>query len=98
MIYNRPRVGKKKRLRWYFNSKIPISRATTYSGVFTCNRVTYTSIILASGFNASMRYGNTTVYASAAGGWISENYRTIIFTEEPTGGLLAFLEVNATPQ
>lgn len=45
-----------------------------------------------------MRYGNTTVYASAAGGWISENYRTIIFTEEPTGGLLAFLEVNATPQ
>ena len=98
MIFNRPRVAKKKRLTWYFNSKITISRSVTYSGVFTCNRVTYTSITLTAGFNASMRYGkNTTAYAFGAGGWISESYRTITFEEEPTGALLAFLEANATP-
>lgn len=98
MIYNRPRRQEKKRLKWYFNSKIQISRAATYSGVFTCNNVTYTAIILAAGFNAAMKYGNTTVYTLAAGGWISERYRTIVFTEEPTGSMLAFLEANATPQ
>lgn len=31
-------------------------------------------------------------------GWKAEKYRTITFEEEPTGGLLAFLEANATPQ
>ncbi len=99
MIFNRPRAAQKKRLTWYFNSKITISRNVVYSGVFTCGRVTYTSIKLTSGMRSSMQYGNnTTVYATMSGGWISESYRTIVFPEEPTGSMLAFLEANATPQ
>lgn len=38
------------------------------------------------------------ILASDAGVWASESYRTITFTEEPTGGLLTWLQANATPQ
>lgn len=99
MIFNRPRRREKKRLKWYFNSEIRVSRDVTYSGAFTCGRVTYTSIRLSTGMGVMMTYGNKLgVYATLRGGWISESYRTIVFAEEPTGGLLAFLEANATPQ
>ena len=100
MIFNRPRRREKKRLKWYFNSKITASRDASYSGVFKCERATYTSISIGTGMGVMMLYVNTQrlgVYSSMSGGWNSESYRTIVFNEEPTGGLLAFLEANATP-
>lgn len=98
MIFNRPRAAKKKRLTWYFNDKITIIRNMTYTATFTCDRVKYTTIHLTSGFNSTMRYDNNTTAYIVMVGWMSEDYRTITFKEEPTGDLLAFLEANATPQ
>lgn len=41
--------------------------------------------------------GSTDVYYSTKG-WLNNGYRTITFTEPPTGDLLTWLQENATPQ
>lgn len=36
-------------------------------------------------------------YLASYGGWTNEAYRTVTFDEEPTGQLLVFLQMVATP-
>ena len=99
MIFNRPRAAKKKRLTWYFNETISLSKATNYYANFTCDRDSLIGIMIPS--TLSMGYvrnsaSNFAVYTMRR--WKAQKYRTITFVEEPTGDLLAFLEANATPQ
>ncbi len=99
MIFNRPRAAKKKRLTWYFNETISLSKATNYYANFTCDGDSLIGIMIPS--TLSMGYMRSSVSNFAVyqrGRWKAEKYRTITFEEEPTGDLLAFLEANATPQ
>lgn len=98
MIFNRPRAAKKKRLTWYFNETISLSKATYYAN-FTCDGDSLTGIMIPD--TSSMGYMRSSISNFAVfqrRRWKKEAYRTITFEEEPTGDLLAFLEANATPQ
>ena len=102
MIYNRPRAKKQPDgLTWYFNETLNISRNTSYSVKFTCNAISakLTGIQLLS-LAKAMTYkksdGAYPVYRTNE--WINQEYRTITFAEKPTGGLLTWLQANATPQ
>lgn len=98
MIYNRPRRQKKKRLTWYFNETIRLSKAA-YHANFTCDGDSLVGIKIPD--DASMGYVRSGSLSSFAvyrhRRWNAERYRTITFEEEPVGDLLAFLESNATP-
>lgn len=110
MIYNRPRRREKKRLTWYFNSKIyNVNLLSGFSVFFTSAEMRCKAIVFrASGRRYIMSYTAATGdgYDVASGlrsngtifEWNDQKYRTITFEEEPTGDLLAFLEANATPQ
>lgn len=98
MIFNRPRQREKKRLTWYFNSKLTAASKQFHTNFRLANSsqlyngITVQSLAMI--YTSSM--GKVQVYM--LGKWSSEIYRTITFEEEPAGDLLAFLEANATPQ
>jgi len=102
MIFNRPRIVKKKST-WVFQedmSSKTVSRKN-FDARFTCDNSMYTGIDYQSILTRTyVRYvsdsGDVTVYST--NGWKQESYRTITFEEEPTGDLLTWLQANATPQ
>ena len=109
MIYNMRRRKKKPRqLTWYFYSRISYGKPQTFSANFESAGRAWTGIKV----SADERFGVTqmwyllnsgnpylsqvSVYTQSKG-FENEEHRTIIFDEEPTGELLAFLQANATP-
>lgn len=107
MIWNMRRRKKKVSLKWYFNSQPSIHGEYTYTANFTSNERTFTALITGtSGWSTQGLayiwhiYGSDKkelVYSINTKAWKAEAYRTVEFAEEPTGELLAFLQVNATP-
>lgn len=106
MIYNMRRRKKKVSLKWYFDSEPSNLGSRTYTANFTSNGKTYIALIADavswSGGLAYVYYAyggdrNDIVYATKVKTWKAEVYRTVAFTEPPTGELLAFLQANATP-
>lgn len=108
MIYNYP-VRKKKAESgetWYFNDVIYIQN--TYNCKFKSNDITFNSIGYdESGFANSLLYGKTTVatgvgvfqdLGSKIDNWENLAYRTVTFSESPTGDLLTWLQANAVKQ
>ena len=96
------------KLTWYFNDTVKPTR--TFDVNFTSGDGPWTRITYNSAFgrydlvymyvaNGSVT-GSMTVYDGIdQNGWSGkEEYRTIIFDEEPTGDLLTWLQANATPQ
>lgn len=107
MIYNYP-VKKKKTESgetWYFNDVIYIQN--TYTCKFKSNNTAFDSIGFKGGFTNSLLYGATTV-ATGVGifedlgliinEWTNSAYRTVTFSEPPTGDLLTWLQKNAVKQ
>lgn len=106
MIYNYP-VKKKKAESgetWYFNDAIYIRN--TYTCKFKSNNTTFDSIGFKDGFTNSLLYG-ATIVATGVGvfnlglkidEWKDSAYRTVIFSEPPTGDLLTWLQANAVKQ
>ena len=98
MIYNRPRRREKKRLTWYFNSRLGGA-----SKEFSVNFRSATSNRL---YHRIQAQPLAMIYTYSGGGkdqvymmgkWRDETDRTITFEEEPTGTLLTWLQANATP-
>lgn len=96
------------KLTWYFNDTVTMTRVfdvnfTSGDGPWT--RISYNSVfgrydmVYMHVANGSVM-GSMTVYNGIdQNGWSGkEEYRTIIFDEEPTGDLLTWLQANATPQ
>lgn len=96
------------KLTWYFNDTVTMTRVfdvnfTSGDGPWT--RISYNSVfgrydmVYMHVANGSVM-GSMTVYDGIdQNGWSGkEEYRTIIFDEEPTGDLLTWLQANATPQ
>ena len=108
MIYNRPRAKKKVSLTWYFNHVIEWDESDNFNATVhtRSGRSTFDSISIYIGttykeldyrIRKSSQWRSTKVWDSD-NGWEDSGYRTVTFDEEPTGGLLAFLQANATPQ
>lgn len=69
-----------------------------YSVDFLCDGVTYNSISRRTVRGAiKMYYGSTEVMFDV-GTWESQIYRTITFSEPPTGDLLTWLQANGVKQ
>lgn len=96
------------KLTWYFNDTVTMTRVFDVnftSGDWPWTRISYNSVfgrydmVYMHVANGSVM-GSMTVYAGIdQNGWSGkEEYRTIIFDEEPTGDLLTWLQANATPQ
>lgn len=100
MIWNMRR-RKKKLYKWIFNEKLGIGSTKTYYIVFYSNGEKFSSIRISRGWVTIMDYDSVRVYsrtANEATKWPKGTaYRTVTFTEPPTGDLLAFLRENATP-
>lgn len=70
----------------------------SYSVNFLCNNVAYNSILRRmEKASIAMYYGSTAVMADTAS-WVDQAYRTITFSEPPTGDLLTWLQANGTKQ
>lgn len=110
MIYNMRRRKKKVSLKWHFNETIvPIKSSLTSKKTFTADfesaynrytRMQYTATLENGGLVIEqllyMHKFNITVW-KRSGSWTNEFYRTVEFEKEPTGELLRFLQLNATP-
>lgn len=107
MIYNMRR-RKKKQSTWYFYSRLSYGEPQTFSANFESAGRAWTGIQVSATkrdgvtqmwylLNSSNPYlARVSVYTIIKG-FENEEHRTIIFDEEPTGELLAFLQANATP-
>lgn len=100
MIYNMRR-RKKKLYKWIFNERLDIGSTKTYYIVFYSNGKKFSSIETSRGWVTTMDYDSVRVYSRTdreAAKWPKGTaYRTVTFTEPPTGELLTFLQANATP-
>lgn len=100
MIYNMRR-RKKKLYKWIFNERLDIGSTKTYYIVFYSNGKKFSSIEISRGWVTTMDYDSVRVYSRTdreAAKWPKGTaYRTVTFTEPPTGELLTFLQANATP-
>ena len=109
MIYNMRRRRKKPRqLPWYFYSRISYGNPQTFSANFESAGRAWVGIKISANerdgvtqmwylVNSSNPYlARVSVYTITKG-FENREHRTIIFEEEPTGELLAFLQQNATP-
>lgn len=100
MIYNMRR-RKKKLYKWLFNERLEIGTTKTYSIDFYSNGKRFSSIRISRGYITTMDYDSVRVYSRSgreAAKWPEGTaYRTVTFTEPPTGRLLTFLQANATP-
>ena len=111
MIYNMRRRKKKKQLTWLFSNSLyyeASEQSKTFSANFESAGRAWVGIkinITARHLVGQMWYlnNNGNPYLArvsvftATKGFENGEYRTIIFDEEPTGELLAFLQANATP-
>lgn len=99
MIYNRPRRAEEKAsLKWYFN-RAPVGAKREFSANFraaTSNQL-YDGISVST-VGMKYTYGDTYDTVYVMGKWLNVTYRTITFTEPPTGDLLTWLQARATPQ
>ena len=109
MIYNMRRRKKKPRqLTWQFYNRISYGKSQKFIANFESAGRAWTGIQVSANERdgvTQMRYltnsGNP--YLSRASvytiidGFKNREHQTIIFDEEPTGELLAFLQANATP-
>lgn len=110
MIWNMRRRKKKVSLKWHFNETIVPINTSTSKKSFTANfqsaGLTFTGMqynttkvgnkYVISTLEYMRRPFNTTVLDRGRG-WGTEKYRTVEFEKEPTGELLRFLQLNATP-
>ena len=100
MIWNMRRRGKKL-YKWIFNERLNIGSTKTYYIVFYSNGKKFSSIQISRGWVTIMDYDSVRVYsrtAQEAAKWPEGTaYRTVTFTEPPTGEPLTFLQANATP-
>lgn len=108
MIYNMRRRKKKVSLKWYFSKNvIPITTSKiSFTAAFKSADLTFTGMqynttkiineYVISTLEYIRRPFNTTVLDRNRG-WSTEKYRTVEFEKEPTGELLRFLQLNATP-
>ena len=88
--------------RWIINATPSISNDYIYDIAFKSNNEIFTGIYLSTPTAISYRradqdLGSASAYNEATG-WSDQAYRTIDFYEHPTGGLLAWLQENATLQ
>lgn len=110
MIYNMRR-RKKKRLTWRFNNSLNYEASEsskTFSATFESAGKMFYKISLSfhPKFGVTQMWYHTnngnpylsrvSVYTRTKG-FENREHRTLIFDEEPTGELLAFLQANATP-
>lgn len=101
MIFNRPRRQAKEEAsrKWYFNETLTsaMKEFSVNFGLMKNSRQSYDGISKAS---AGMKYTYGIKYDTVymLGKWQNVTYRTVIFTEPPTGDLLTWLQANATPQ
>ena len=67
---------------------------------FTSNGKTFNHFTIIAGSRPSIvySYGTDTWYAYYNGSWTQEAFRTVTFTEMPTGALLTWLQANAVQQ
>lgn len=108
MIYNMRRRKKPRQLTWQFYSGISYGKSQTFSANFESAGRAWTGIKVSANerdrvtqmwylLNSSNPYlARVSVYTITKG-FENKEHRTIIFDEEPTGELLAFLQANATP-
>lgn len=100
MIWNMRR-RKKKLYKWIFDERLEIGTTKTYSIDFYSNGERFSSIRISKSYVTIMDYDSVRVYSRSGQGaakWPKGTaYRTVTFTEPPTGGLLTFLQANATP-
>ena len=100
MIWNMRR-RKKKLYKWIFDERLEIGTTKTYSIDFYSNGERFSSIRISKGYVTTMNYDSVRVYSRVnheAAKWPEGTaYRTVTFTEPPTGELLTFLQANATP-
>ena len=109
MIYNMRRRKKKPRqLTWQFYNRISYGESQTFSANFESAGRAWTGIKVSANkrdgvtqmwylLNSSNHFlARVSVY-TVVKGFENKEHRTIIFDEEPTGELLAFLKANATP-
>lgn len=109
MIYNmRRRKKKPKQLTWRFRDRLMYRKIQTFSANFESAGSAWTGIKVSANERdgvTQMRYltnnsnphlAEVSVYTITKG-FENREHRTIIFDEEPTGELLAFLQANATP-
>ena len=98
MIFNRPRRREKKRLTWYFNSKVGGAQKSFSANFRSARSDQLYDGIIAQALAMVYTSGTKKHTAYMMGKWEDESDRTITFEEEPTGDLLTWLEANATPQ
>ena len=99
MIWNMRR-RKKKLYKWLFNERMIIDRNRTFYAAFYSNGEKFSSIKVSKGYIRIMDYDSVRIYSYGDGNskWHKgAAYRTVAFTEPPTGELLAFLQEFATP-
>lgn len=109
MIWNMRRRKKKPRqLTWQFYSRISYGKPQTFSANFESAGRAWTGIQVSAtekdgviqmyylANNSNPFLTQVSVY-TIIDGFKNKEHRTIIFDEEPTGELLAFLRANATP-
>lgn len=100
MIWNmRKKRGKKVSLTWYFNELVAINNNARYTAAFRTHSSSYDGIVIEP-LNHRVSYikiNRDQIVYTKKNGWVNEVYRTIAFSELPTGDLLTFLQANATP-
>lgn len=110
MIYNMRRRKKKPRqLTWqFYNNMSSYKTPQTFSANFESAGRAWTGIKVSADerfgviqmwylLNSGKPYLSRISVYTQSNGFENEERRTIIFDEEPTGELLAFLQANATP-
>lgn len=103
MIYNMRRRKKKVSLKWYFNTDLTRTTNKSFSldVVFKSGNTRYLKMEcnLKSGIVSQLIYGGSREHVvwDQKNTWYDERYRTVEFEKEPTGKLLRFLQLNATP-
>lgn len=108
MIYNLPQVKQAKQETWVINDDFALLDSLTNVKAdikFVSNGESFDGLVC----SQDRRYSVISYFTGATykrvwdsdGGWAgvsSQAYRTVIFDEEPTGDLLAWLQANAVKQ
>lgn len=105
MIYNLPRTDKNSSggETWLINTNPDARDGKTNVVNFVSNNKSFSKIVFAEAtkWNQKLYYDDTEVadtHGSSGYLFNEDAYRTVTFTESPTGDLLTWLEANATKQ
>ena len=84
---------------WVWNEQLNFDGNYSFDNIsFTSNDKSYTRIKIFTSALMKMFYDDDTVYNLEVNTWENEAYRTITFSNAPTGDLLTLLQANAVKQ